>query len=64
MTVWQTLVYGVLMMLGSAMVNLLIAMYFFTWKKHPVETEKEILRRDQHDRMWRQYVREHKINGG
>ena len=64
MTATSTLLYVFMTTVGSAIVNLLIAMYFFKWKKKPSETADEILRRDQHDRMWKEYAREHGINGG
>jgi hypothetical protein len=64
MTATATLAYGFLMMIGSATVNLLIAMYFFKWKKRPIETEEEILRREQHRQMYEQFKQDHNLNGG
>jgi len=64
MTAWETVIYGGLMMLGSATVNLLIAMYFFKWKKRPFETEAEILRKEQHRQMWESFRKAKGLNGG
>ena len=56
------------LLLGSiiigACVNFIMNVLFHLYKKKPIDTEAEVLRRDQHERMWRKYCKDHGMNGG
>lgn len=45
MTAWQTIIYGILMLLGGAVVNVVVTIWVVHWKKRdsvPEELQKEI----------------------